>query len=357
NEGLNVETAQKVAEIIYNISDVSAVTITNMEQVLAYIGADCEEHPTIGMPIITESAYDVLRTGELRVVHNKSGLHCEKNGYNCPLESTVIAPLILNDKIIGTVKLYHPAKDEVPEYVLKLAIGAAQLLSMQVELAEKDRQQQLMVEAQLDALRARINPHFLFNTLNTIGVLIRTDPEKARELLLNFSAFFRNSLKTSSHFVTLAQELENINNYIVLEQARFGDKLNIQMSLEPQLMDAIVPVLSIQPLVENAIVHGITPKESNGTVRVKAYSLGEEEIEIVVSDDGIGIKEDILTLVREKKYNSSSGAGVGLNNVDERLKILFGKDSGIKINSRHGEGTTVSFTIKKRFDSKKEGEQ
>ena len=222
---------------------------------------------------------------------------------------------------------------------------------MQVELAEKDHQKQLMIEAQLDALMARINPHFLFNTLNTIGMLIRTDPEKARELLLNFSAFFRNSLKGRHHFIPLSQEMDNVNNYLVLEKARFGDKINIETNIDEELLEVYVPLLCIQPLIENAIIHGITPKEGNGIIKVSAHSLSKDYLEISVSDDGMGIPADILPLIKKQEYSSGSGAGVGLYNVDRRLRMLFGDESSLIIESEYRKGTTVRFIIKKCFNN------
>lgn len=345
--GLDEKTAQKVAEILHKISDVSAVTITDTEKVLAYIGIMCEHHPSVGEKIVTPVAQEVLRSGKTLVVHNRSGLGCNKSSRECPLESTVVAPLKLGGAIIGTVKLYHPAKAGIPSYVLKLAEGAAQLLSMQIEIAGKDRLEQLMIEAQLEALQAKINPHFLFNALSTISMQIRTNPERARELLLNFAAFFRSSLKRSSHFITLEQELDNVHNYLVLEKARFRDKLRTEINIAPGLSDISIPTLCIQPLVENAIIHGISPKEGNGTVQVSIRPKGNDKITISIKDDGLGISPEIMPKVKEQFFSSGSGSGVGLYNVDKRLRMLCGEESQLNIKSKPGIGTNVRFTIKR----------
>lgn len=352
---LNIDTAQKVAKVIYDISDLSGVAITSMDSVLAFIGIDCPEHPLAGMPIVSSDTAEVLRTGKIKTVHDRGGLKCTKD-CECPIESTVIAPLTIDDEIIGAVKLYHPSKDDMPEYVTRLAVGAAKLLSMQVELAEKEHQKKLMTEAQLDALRARINPHFLFNTINTISVLVRTEPEKARKLLLNLSAYFRNSLQTSKHIIPIYQEFENINNYIEIERARFGDKINVEIIYEPEIKNAVVPILSIQPLVENAVIHGLNPKEGYGKITITAKAYGENKIEVCVMDNGVGIKDEVLPLVKEFKYSSGTGAGVGFSNVNSRLKLIYGEESGIKIESKYREGTKVSFIIKKCILDSEESE-
>lgn len=342
--GLNEVTARKVAEIILKISDVSAVAITDREKVLAFIGAGCENHPA-GMPILTQATLDVIKTGRLGVVKNKTGFNCSKKDCHCPLESAVISPLTLRGQIAGTIKLYQTQKGAIPRYVIKLAEGIAQLLSIQLQLSELDHQVQLATEARLDALQAQINPHFLFNTLNTIGMLIRTNPEKARALLHRLASFFRHSLEQNSRFVTIGKEMEFVRNYLILEKARFREKLKIRRKIDRELLEQVIPALSIQPLVENAIRHGITRKEGKGTVEISICmgDTGSRNIEITISDDGVGINPEILPRVFEPGFGS--GSGVGLYNVDERLKMIYGEKNGLKIQSESGVGTKVTFAI------------
>lgn len=340
--GLNEDTARQTAEIIQKITDLPAVAVTDRNKVLAFLGVGCEKHPPGGQ-IITLVTKEVIATGKLKVVKNKEDFHCPYNDEcDCPLEAAVIVPLKCKDEVVGTVKLYQTTSSEIPSHVIRLAEGIAKLLGVQMELADLDRQSQLVTKAKLDALQAQINPHFLFNTLNTIGMFIRTDPEMARQLLKKLAAFLRHALKFRGHLVTLEEELEYLDNYLVLEKARFGDKLIVKKEIDEKLLKFKVPVLTIQPLVENAIKHGIAHKMDNGTVKTVA-KLVNKEIHIAIHDDGMGIKPEILPEVLKPGFGT--GSGVGLSNVHERLKILFGEEYGVVISSTPGKGTSVFVRI------------
>ena len=339
--GLNEETARKTAEIILKISDVAAVAITDTERVLAYVGAGCERHQP-GRLILTYATKQVIATGELKIVENKENLNCPVKDCDCPLEAAVIAPLKCQGKVIGVVKLYQTKLGKIPPHVIKLAVGIAQLLAVQMELAELDRQTQLITRAELQALHAQINPHFLFNTLNTIIMFSRTNPETARRLLIRLAAFFRHSLKKHGMFNTLEEELEYVNTYLVLEKARFREKLVILRDIDSELMKYKVPVLCIQPLVENAVKHGITPKMGQGAVQIIAKQV-DGEILVIIKDDGVGISKDKFPKVLLPGFGS--GNGVGLSNVHERLKSMFGVDYGLKIVSEADKGTSMYMRI------------
>ncbi|MFZ3171181.1 MAG: histidine kinase [Carboxydocellales bacterium] len=339
--GLNEETARKTAEIILKISDVAAVAITDTERVLAYVGAGCERHQP-GRLILTYATKQVIATGELKIVENKENLNCPVKDCDCPLEAAVIAPLKCQGKVIGVVKLYQTKLGKIPPHVIKLAVGIAQLLAVQMELAELDRQTQLITRAELQALHAQINPHFLFNTLNTIIMFSRTNPETARRLLIRLAAFFRHSLKKHGMFNTLEEELEYVNTYLVLEKARFREKLVILRDIDPELMKYKVPVLCIQPLVENAVKHGITPKMGQGAVQIIAKQV-DGEILVIIKDDGVGISKNKFPKVLLPGFGS--GNGVGLSNVHERLKSMFGVDYGLKIVSEEDKGTSMYMRI------------
>lgn len=338
--GLNEETAFITAEIIQKVADVAAVAITDKENVLAYIGAGSDHHKA-GGPIITDATKEVLDTGKLKIIENSYGLNCPES--NCPLESAVIAPLISKGVIVGTVKLYQTKRGDMPQAVINLTVGVAQLLGLQMELAQLDRQAQLVTKAELDALHAQINPHFLFNTLNTIIMFIRTNPETARRLLIRLASFFRHALKRHGHFNSIREEIEYLNTYLILEKARFRDKLKIIREIDDNLLDYQVPVLTIQPLVENAIKHGILPLEGKGTVWIRTFLEEEEEILFEIKDNGVGIPPEKLPLVLKPGYGS--GNGVGMSNVHERLKGLFGESYGLTIDSKPGEGTSIFVRI------------
>ncbi len=350
-QGLNEETAQRAAEIILKISDVAAVAITNRERVLAYVGGGCERNQP-GRLILTEATRQVLQNGELKIVDNKAKLKCAVKDCNCPLEAAVIAPLRCRGQIEGCVKIYQTREGKMPPHVVKLAVGIAQLLGVQMELAELDRQSQLVTKAELQALHAQINPHFLFNTLNTIIMFSRTNPETARRLLIRLATFFRQTLKRHGHFNTLKEELEYINTYLVLEKARFREKLRILRDIDKSLMNYQIPVLTLQPLVENAVKHGVTPKVGAGAVQIIVKKV-HGELEIMVKDDGVGIPPDQIDKVLLPGVGS--GNGVGLSNVHERLKSLFGEEYGLKISSEVGKGTTMHVRLPLMLDMEEEG--
>ena len=200
------------------------------------------------------------------------------------------------------------------------------------KLEEKERS---LIQARMDSLISQINPHFLFNTLNTVSSLIRRDPDTARKVLVKLSNILRRRLKTQTHFAPLRQELDFIADYLDIEVVRFGrDKLRVNEEIDPQALDVIVPTMILQPMVENAIRHGIGPKIEGGTITLRA-SRRNGRVFIQVSDDGLGIPRNRLPEI----YAS----GIGMMNVQERLKVLYGADFSMKVESESGKGTTVRF--------------
>ncbi|HZT71870.1 MAG TPA: histidine kinase [Terriglobia bacterium] len=202
------------------------------------------------------------------------------------------------------------------------------------KLEEKERS---LIQARMDSLISQINPHFLFNTLNTVSSLIRLDPDTARKVLVKLSNILRRRLKTQTHFAPLRQELDFIADYLDIEVVRFGrDKLKVTEEIDPAALDVIVPTMILQPLVENAIRHGIGPKIEGGTITLRA-KLRNGRISIEVSDDGVGIPKSKLPEI----YAS----GIGIMNVQERLKVLYGHDFSMKVESEPGKGTTVRLEL------------
>jgi two-component system LytT family sensor kinase len=340
-EGLNSESAMIVAEIIKNISNIPAVAITDRKNVLAFIGEGCDKHP-VGGPIRTQATLDAIADGKMHIIGNKAEFNCKLENCECPLESAIIVPLFNKEDVIGCLKFYDINKGEMSESKIKLAVGIGKMLSMQVELADYDRQYHLSTEAKLDALQAQVNPHFLFNSLNTINMYINKEPQYARQLIIRLSTLLRYLLGTYGRFIPLAEELSYLEDYVVIENARYLDKLSVDFNIDVNIDDIEIPVFTIQPLVHNAIIHGILPKDGVGRVTINISRLKNELI-ISVEDDGVGIKEVNMKKVFES--GNGSGCGIGVNNVDERLKILYGKEYGLKIQSRYMKGTIVSFRI------------
>lgn len=340
--GLNQETAKKTAKIILQITDVSAVAITDRKKILAYEGTGADHHH-VGESILTKATRDVIETGEIKVIGNKQEIGCPIA--TCPLSGAVIAPLKSNTEVIGTLKIYQTDLSRITPSKINLAIHLAQLLSIQTELAELEILNQLKTEAELKALRAQINPHFLFNTLNTIASFYRTKPEDARTLLIKFSQFFRKSLKQHENFVSLEEELEYIDDYLSFEKARFGTSLVIEKNIDPAALPYKVPVLILQPLIENSLKHGfayrdIEKKPDKNVISIRAQK-ENGEIKITIKDDGVGMPpKDKL-----KTTDSADGTGLGINNVYERLKTIYGDEYEPRIESAIGKGTTIILKI------------
>jgi two-component system LytT family sensor kinase len=205
-----------------------------------------------------------------------------------------------------------------------------------IQIKLRDQEQSLL-EARMQALTSQINPHFLFNTLNTIGSLTRINPEEAREMLVKLSRILRRLLQKNENFVPLREELEFIENYMSIETVRFGpEKLQFHKEVDEGTLDAMVPSMLLQPMVENSIRHGLSPRLEGGEIRLRTLRLdGRLVIELV--DNGVGIEEERIPEV----YQS----GIGISNVNERLKVLYGKDYKMKIESQKGRGTFIRIEI------------
>jgi two-component system, LytTR family, sensor kinase len=202
---------------------------------------------------------------------------------------------------------------------------------------KKLEQQQLHLnEARLAALSRQINPHFLFNTLNSVASLIRIDPNQARQVVYKLSKILRRLLRQQENLTPLGEELSFIDDYLAIEMVRFGEKLRFVKDIDPATLDLLVPSMLLQPLVENSIRHGLSSKVDGGTVRVRSRMAGRR-LQILVEDDGVGIPEAKLATLFEQ--------GIGVNNVNERLKVLFGEDYKMWIDSRPGEGTSTGIEI------------
>ena len=199
-----------------------------------------------------------------------------------------------------------------------------------------EEQGRLLVEARLAALTSQINPHFLFNTLNSVSSLIRTDPGQARVMLVQLSKVLRRLLRKHENFSTLRDELSFIEDYLAIEMVRFGDKLRFERDVADDTLDMLVPSMLLQPLVENCIKHGLRSKVEGGTIRIRTYRTASR-LHLLVEDDGVGIPEDKLATLLER--------GIGVNNVHERLKVLFGSEYRMWIDSEPGKGARIQIEV------------
>jgi two-component system, LytTR family, sensor kinase len=236
------------------------------------------------------------------------------------------------------VFLLTPLSSDIPQ---NFAVYLATIFSVFVPLKiwdsarnEKklEEQERLLAEARLAALTSQINPHFLFNTLNSVSSLIRTDPNQARVMVLKLSKVLRRLLRKHENFSTLREELSFIDDYLSIEVIRFGSKLRFEKDVADDTLDMLVPSMLLQPLVENSIKHGLSSKVEGGTIRIRAVR-SEGKLSLLVEDDGVGIPESKLTTLLDR--------GIGVSNVNERLKVLFGNEYRMWIDSQPGTGTRI----------------
>jgi two-component system LytT family sensor kinase len=217
-----------------------------------------------------------------------------------------------------------------------IALKVWNALRVEMSLEEQKR---LLLEARLDALQRQINPHFLFNTLNSIASLVRTKPEQARTMTVKLANILRALLKDHDAYVPLREELKFTDDYLDIEVVRFGaDKLRVEKEIDPRTLEVLVPSILLQPLIENSIKHGLEPRIHGGTVTVRSRLEGDR-VSIEVADDGVGITARPASSVRLK------GAGIGMKNVKERLEVLYGNQARFNVVSNPGRGTLVSIEI------------
>lgn len=337
--GLDESSAQATAEIIFAAVGYDAVAVTDAQRVLAYVGAEAHHHCRPSRDGLTEATKRVLADGRTHVAQSPTAIGCSCDG--CRLSSAMVVPLKRGERVVGTLKLYYTRPEAIGQVDMLFADGLAHLFSTQLELAEIDRQSKLAAKAELKALQAQINPHFFFNTLNTITSLVRTKPELARELLLKLGAIFRYNLHKAGRFITLDEELEQVRAYLAIEQARHGERLTVREEIDDTVREIRLPALTVQPLVENAIRHGLQPKDDGGSVLIRVRAEGQAVL-ICVADDGVG-----MDLAGRHPLRQPEASSIGLVNVDERLRGLYGAEYGLQIESRPGGGTTVSLRLPK----------
>ena len=340
--GLTPETASRTAQLLYQRLHLDAASVVDTEYVLAFEGVGADHHRP-GKPIATQLTRQALLQGRPMMATGRAAIGC--SGVDCPLWSALVAPLKVRGRVVGAIKLYRCRPGRIGKAQVRAATAVARLFSLYLELAELDAQAARVTRAELEALRAQISPHFLFNTLNTIAALIRTQPEVAHDLVIRFAEFFRETLAQHGEFATLEDELAYVEHYLEFERARLGRRLSVQFDIDPRARRAVLPVLVVQPLVENAISHGLEPRPEPGWVRISARC-EDGGYRISVADNGVGIPAERLGQVLQRGYGT--GLGMGLSNVDHRLKSLFGPRSGLRIESVRGQGTTVSFWIPAR---------
>ncbi len=330
--GLTRTSAERAARHLRALLGAPAVAVTGTDGLLAFDGAHqhhADQTPRLAAPVVADGGTAIRRRPDIPCADPR-----------CTLRHVVVTPLTVDDRVVGTLQVFVPS---LSAGLVRAAEEVAGWVSGQLELAELDASRTRLMEAEVRALRAQISPHFVYNSLTAIASFVRTDPERARDLLLEFADFTRYSFRRHGEFTTLAEELKSIERYLVLEKARFGDRLDIRLRIAPEVLPISVPFLSLQPLVENAVRHGLEGKPGKGTVTILAEDVDQEAV-ISVEDDGVGEDPE---RVRMALAGDDSVDSVGLGNVDERLRSTFGDEYGLVVETAPGAGTKVTVRVPK----------
>jgi two-component system LytT family sensor kinase len=328
--GLSSRSAEQALPYIRALTGAAAVALADRQTVLAIDGEGrAQVRPGDLLSRLLERTPDHHLHVEPRLISSDP---------SCPLRSAVLAPLVAQDRRVGTLIAFYRSSGWPSRAELRVVQEAASLVCAQVELSLIAEQEQRLAQAELRALRAQISPHFIYNALAAVAGEIHTRPEEARELLIDFAQFTRYLFRDGRSYVTLQEELEHVERYLRLEQARFGD-LHVSLDVPEATRDAVVPAMSIQPLAENAVRHGIEQRAGSGQVKISAQMRGGD-VELRVSDDGPGIPAE-----RVPEVLAGTGGGIGLSNVDSRLRASFGERYALRMESAPGRGTTVVMTV------------
>lgn len=338
--GLTHDSAERSLRHLRALLGTPAAAIAHPDGLLAWDGVG--DHHAEQSVALGQRALELGRT----LTVGRSELTCEH--HSCPLRHAVVSPLIVEDRLVGTLQAFAATPTAG---LLRAVDEVAGWVCGQLELAELDASRTRLMEAEVRALRAQISPHFIYNSLGAIASFVRTDPDRARELLLEFADFTRYSFRKHGEFTTLAEELHSVEQYLMLEQARFGDRLQVTLRVAPEVLPVAIPFLCLQPLVENAVQHGLEGKDGGGTIEILARDL-DRECEISIEDDGVGqdperVRRALAGDSTQDSLGPGVGPGIGLANVDARLRNSFGEDYGLVVETALGAGTKVIVRVPK----------
>ena len=313
--GLTESAARTVAYELFEKLGYGAVAVTDAHRVLAFVGAGADHHHAGDRPI--RPVYAAIARDEPLLA--PLGIRTECDNPACPLGAAAVVPLRTAGGVAGAVVAYATAGSPLDEGSVAALESVGRHLSSQLQLSE-------LATATTAALQAQMEPHFVFNALNTIASFIRTDPDRARRLVLAFADHLRSRLARPGELITLEEELHHVRSYLELEEARFGPQLRVAIDAAPEALEVRLPPLVVQPLVENAIKHGKTDRPLNLIVRARVR---RGRLHVTVRDDGRGIARDALEHVLEPGVGE--GTGIGLANVDQRLTAHYGE--GVRLRS------------------------
>ncbi len=331
-QGFNEENSMRVAQVLYDELDIGAVAITDREKLLAFTGLG-DDHHLPGKMISSGYTLRAIESGDVVYADgNEVPYRCSLHP-QCKLGSTLVIPLRgENQQVIGTIKLYEAKNRLFSSINRTLGEGIAQLLSAQILAGQYERQKALLAQSEIKLLHAQVNPHFLFNALNTLMAVIRRDSDQAGQLVQYLSTFFRKNLKRSSEIVTLADELEHVSAYLHIEKARFQEQLQVRLAIPDALSWQRLPAFTLQPIVENAIKHGTSQLPGKGEITIQASQ--DAGYLILAIEDNAGLYQPA---------NIVSGLGMSL--VDKRLRARFGDSCGISVTCEPDRFTRVALRL------------
>ena len=332
--GLTAAAAGKAVRHLRTLTGAAGFAITAGRETLAFDGEGDHHRDQIA------PAADKATMAGRSSVLSSSDLPCDL--VDCQVRGAIVVPL---GPTTGGAIVALSDGPPAPGLV-QATIETARWIGTQLALAELDTSRAKLARAEVRALRAQISPHFIYNALTAIASFVRTDPERARALILEFAEFTRYSFRAHGEFTTLAEELRSIDRYLTIERARFGERLQVRLQIAPEVLPVALPFLCIQPLVENAVRHGLSPKPGVGTISIVARDAGAE-CHITVEDDGVGMDPAVLSKAETTLDTAEAGQHVGLTNVDDRLRSVFGDKFGIVVETAPGAGTKVSLRVPK----------
>ncbi|MGP1831696.1 LytS/YhcK type 5TM receptor domain-containing protein [Shewanella frigidimarina] len=331
SKGFDLESSKKVAQIIIEETQVGAVAITDTTKLLAFIGLGADHHIP-NTPISSKITLDAIAQNSVMFADGVDTTYSCSISPNCSLGSSLVIPLRSNDEVIGTIKLYETKNKLFLNINRTLGEGIARLMSNQILYGRFEQQQSLLMQAEIKLLQAQVNPHFLFNALNTISAIIKRDPQMSKQLLQQLSQFLRINLTRTTGLVTMADELEHIDAYLAIERARFIDKLQVNIDIAMIYHHQKMPAFTLQPLIENAVKHGTSRMLDAGVIDVKATLDGDDLLLNVTDNAGL--------------YQPSNNTdGLGMNLVHKRIQNLFGSQYGIEVECEPDVFTRVSVRL------------
>jgi len=330
-KGLSSHAAEQAVPHLRALTGAAAIALADARTVLAIDGEGREQ---VRPGDLLSRLLASTRDDQLQIVPALTS-----SDPSCPLRSAVLAPLVVQGRRMGTLIAFYRTVGRPRHHELRVVQEAASLVSAQVALSVMSEQEERLAQAELRALRAQISPHFVYNALAAVAGDIHARPDDARELLIDFAEFTRYLFRDGRPYVTLGEEIAHVERYLRLEQARFRDSLHVSIEIPGETADAVVPSMSVQPLVENAVRHGVEQRAGRGRVTIAAHTRGGD-VELRVTDDGSGIEPERVPAVI-----AGAGGGIGVSNVDARLRATFGERYALRIESRVGEGTTAVMTV------------